>query len=138
MRSLTVLIAATLSEEEEIPELPNDTLRPLCSPGILVAKEIEIGLALKIARLQTLIFLEQEKGEIPDYATISSKGPTVMANYLAVQEDATSNIIMLERLIVGIVRDAFPKEAERFSVRYFLSAERNLLCAEAANGRYLD
>jgi hypothetical protein len=138
MRSLVGLITAVLADEGEISELPTGELYPIDNEGVVVAESIEVTVALKIARLQTLIFREKEKGEMPETSMLPFYGPAAMASFLSVQEDATANIMMLERLIVEVVREAFPRESERFGVRYFLTSQRHLLCAESPQRRTLD
>ena len=145
MRTLLPVIVAVLNGEEDIPELPNDQLQALQNQGQPIPGSVNQKTFQKIARLQTLIFKEQEKAEIPDMKvlrqTCTESGQdfvTVMARSLSVQEDATSNIMMLERLIVEVVREACPVECERFGVRYFADISLRVFFGESPSQRFLD
>jgi len=128
-----------------IPELRSDRLVAYQGKGEPISGSIEIATFLKIARLQTLIVMEQEKAELPELDTLRQvvveKGQnfaTVMSRSLMVQEDATNNVIMLERLIVAIVRDACAEECERFGVRYLADISGRVHFSEAPQGRFMD
>lgn len=145
MRSLLSIIVSVLNGEATIPELPTDKLAAYKDKGTLIPGSIELLVFLKIARLQTLIVMEQDKAELPEMDTlrqvVTESGQdfaTVMARSLTVQEDTTHNIMMLERLIVGLVRDACAEECERFGVRYIADVSGRVHFSEAPQRRFMD
>ena len=145
MRTLLSTIVAVLNGEADMPELPNGQLRAYQNQGQPIPGSVSREALQKVARLQTLIFKEQEKARIPEVDEIQqmcteSKQPfaVVMARSMSVQEDATSNIMMLERLIVEVVRDACPSECDRFGVRYFADISGHIFFGESPQQRFLD
>ncbi|MES2314966.1 MAG: hypothetical protein V4524_03490 [Patescibacteria group bacterium] len=145
MRTLLAVIVAVLNGEENIPELPNDQLQAFQNQGQPIPGSVNGEVFHKIARLQTLIFREQEKAGIPDMEVLKQMCAeshqdfaTVMARSLSVQEDATANIMMLERLIVGVVREACPRECDRFGVRYYADISLRIFFGESPQRRFLD
>ena len=145
MRTLLPVIVSVLNGDENIPELPDDQLLAFQNIGQPIQGVVDQKTFLKIARLQSLIVREQQRAAIPEMATLKQVAaqnrtdfPTFMANALSVQEDATSNIMMLERLIVESVREARPEECERFGVRYFADTSIRVFFAEAPRNRFLD
>ncbi len=145
MRSLLSVIVSVLNNEQNIPELPDDQLVAFQNKGQPITGSINGTAFNQIARLQTLIVQEQEKAQLPEIATLKAIGAesrqdfgSTMASALSVQEDTTQNIIMLERLIVAIVRDACPSESERLGVRYVADISLRIFFAEAPQRRFLD
>ena len=145
MRSLLSIVVSILKSDESIPELPNDELVAFQHHGKPINGTVKLVTLLKIARLQTLIVREQEKAEIPEMESLKAvcaqtgkDFATVMAQSLVVQEDTTSNIIMLERLIVETIRDAYPMECERFGVRYVADVSGRIHFSEAPQRRFMD
>ena len=144
MRTLLPIIVSVLNGDKNIPELPNDQLVAFQNTGQPIQGIVDQNTFLKIARLQSLIVREQRRSGIPEMETLKQVAnqngtdfPTVMANALSVQEDATSNIMMLERLIVESVREARPEECERFGVRYFADVSIRVFFAEAPQNRFM-
>jgi hypothetical protein len=145
MRSLLLIIVSVLNGDETITELPDGQLVAFQDRGKPINGMVDQTVLLKVARLQTLIVKEQEKAEIPEMEALKAlcaqtgkDFATVMAQSMEVQEDATSNIMMLERLIVEIVRDACPAECERFGVRYVADISMRIFFSEAPQGRFMD
>ena len=145
MNSLISIITAVLRGDETISELPGDQLYAFEGTGKPFDFQFSTEAFLKIVRLQTLIFLEQERAGIPSVDAIkqmcSVSGQTfdvVMVRSLQTQEDATRNIIMLERLIVGLVREVCPAECERFGVRYVADISARVCWCQAPDQRFLD
>jgi len=145
MRTLLPIIVSVLNNDENIPELPDDQLVAFQGHGQPIPGPINQIEFNKIARLQTLIIREQEKASIPEMDVLKETCAennldfgNAMAQALSVQEDATSNIMMLERLIVEVVRNACPKECDRFGVRYFADISLRVFFAESPHQRFLD
>lgn len=145
MRSLITVITSVLNSDEDIPGLPSDRLVAFSNCGQPIPGTIDQTSFLKIARLQTLIVQEQEKAEIPGVDALKQAAEqnhqdfaSTMAASLSVKDDATSNTIMLERLIVLIVRDACPAECERFDVRYVADVSMQVFFCEIPQQRFLD
>jgi hypothetical protein len=135
MRSLLSVVIAVLNDEQIIPELPNNKIVAYQNRGQPIAGHVNNSRAfLKVARLQTIIVQEQEKSELPEVIESTSSASAA----LMVQEDATHTIMMLERLIVQIVRDAYPSESERFGVRYVADIGMGIFYTEAPQRRFLD
>jgi hypothetical protein len=145
MRSLLTVVREILNGAEKIPELPEDGLIATNGEGRPISVMMDGATFKKLARLQTLIRHEQKKAEMPDMdvvrQTAEGLGKTVsdiLASSLGVQEDATSDIMMLERLMVAIVRDACPQESERMGVRYLADISYKVHAIEAPTRRFLD
>ncbi len=136
MRSLSLVIRSVLNGDLVIPELPGDKLLAFQECGTPIGSSADSAVLLKVARLQTLIVKEREKGEIPEMKTLKSLAriggglARIKNAAMAVRDDTASNIIMLERLIVEIVRDACPREGERFGVTYSLDSDMRICFSE--------
>jgi hypothetical protein len=143
--SFLTTVMAVLNNQSEIVDLPNDKLNAFTCEGDTLEEKIPLDILLKIAGLQTLIMQTREKVEMPDYETtqqiakeIGVDSITAGANALAVSEDATHRVMMLERLIVEVVRAAFPKECGQFNVRYLARLDQKILRLPAQQLRFLD
>ena len=119
-------LIAILNDQPNIAELPNDKLIAFTHVGVAVQQEISTQLLIKIARLQTLCVRAQEEGEMSDYEgekqIASETGQNIqeaMAKSLGLSEDLTHRLTMLERIIVEVMREAFPSEFEHFDVAYY-------------------
>ena len=131
-------ITAILTDQTDIKSLPNDELRPFESNhGEKTAKDISPFGKRKIARLQTLILHEHERGKMPEHGE-APMDILAMANALGIQEDSTRRIMMMESLITEIVREEIPAETERFDVIYFLKHDWNLYRYPIPERRFLD
>lgn len=145
--TFTETLRAILSDQSEIPKLPEDKLVAF-SEGQSIPTKLPLHILHRLVRLQTLIVQEQQRGEMPDtdvleglgLASEQSEGSKLnsMAKSLSVQEDATKRILMLEQLIVEIVREAVPSECERFDVRYCVNLELDVLWSPNLKRRFLD
>jgi len=138
-------LVAVLSNQAEIAELPNDKLNAFTCEGPTIEGELPKDVFHKIARLQTLIMLSHENARMPDYKTTQQIADetgvdfiTAGANALATSEDATHRVIMLERLIVEVVREAFPKECSYFDVRYLARLDQKIVRLPVQQLRFLD
>ena len=142
MRSFIQIIVATLQEEEEIVELPTPQLIGINDDkAMLLGRDIPPNVMLKLARLQTLKIKEAERGEMPEFDELKAMGGnTIMAmsGSLGILEDSTRRIIMLERLIVEVVREAFPTECDRLDVEYMLHPQKGILFVPTKRQRFLD
>ncbi len=134
-------VLAVLTGQDEISELPSDKLIALTN-GEPIERRLSQEDLHKIIRLQTLIVHEQERGAMFEQGGLPEEDgqdtQNVMAQYLAVQEDATARVIMLERLIVELVREAVPAECERFDVRYSVNLSLEVLRSRVSHHRFLD
>ncbi len=117
----------------------------LLAKGVIVQEQIPGKILLKIARLQTLIVKSREDTRIPSYEIINQIAQatevdflTANANALAISEDSTYRVMMLERLITEIVRENFPKESGQFGCNYFAHPESVLVRVPVQRQRFLD
>lgn len=124
-RSFLTVITDILIDKTKIPELPMDKLNASEKKGPFIEAEIPTKVLLKIARLQTLLYREHQNGTPPDLEEIEkiafetgSDPIQAMNNALKVSRDAKERIEFLERLIIEVVRENFPKEREVFDVSY--------------------
>ncbi len=136
---------AVLNEQVEIACLPDDRLNAFPCEGPIVEGQISGKILLKIVRLQTLIMKSREDTRMPDDETIkqiveeSSSDPMIVcAKALAVSEDSTYRVMMLERLITEIVREHFPKECGQFRYNYFVRPDRKIVRVPIVELRFLD
>lgn len=145
--SFLATLVAVLSDEPTIPDLPDDRLNAVTQVGHVVAGEGVTNLLLKkVARLQTLCVRETQKCAIPDVAdmrtmtsVMSGAFSDTFASAIAVGEDATLRIEMLEQLIVEVVRTAVPSECDYMDVGYHVHESGNLMrCPVLRHGRILD
>ena len=97
----------------------------------VVSLSIPRDLLIKIARLQTLLIREREKGEIPRFESVQQQMEATGQDYLEVasnelisQEESLHNVMMIERLIVLVVREVFPREIDHFECRYFVGFKK--------------
>ncbi|MES3031141.1 MAG: hypothetical protein V4697_01870 [Patescibacteria group bacterium] len=144
---LTGKIVAILSNHPDIPGLPTTELNPV-NHGEPIEKQPSHEIVLQLARLQTLIFREHERGDISPVEKVgamssgneeSSYGATLnsMAQALSTQEDATRIVMMLEQLMVQIVRENIPTEHERLDVRYHVNEEWKVMWSPNPSRRFL-
>ena len=145
MSSLLKTIVSVLLDVSEVPELPMDRLIALPDEGVPVEHTFSTQVFLRIARLQTLLVREAQKGEMPELDEIKQveKGGTkdtaeVMADFLAVQEDAGRRAGMLQQLITEVVRETVPTECERFDVEYFAHPDGRVYHRPLHHHRVLD
>ena len=124
-RSFLTVITDILIDKTEIPELPMNKLIASEKEGSVVEVAIRREVFLKMARLQTLLYREYQNGTPPDLKEIEqiafetgSNPIQAMNNALKVSRDAKERIAFLERLIIEVVRENFPKEREVFDVSY--------------------
>lgn len=145
MRTLITIIAEILNSVENIPDLPPDKLIALQNHGKPIPGNVNNVTLLKIARLQTLIVKEQKKSGMPEIDTLKQTATetggdllSTLATSMDVREDTVLNIVMLERLIVEIVRNACPEECERFGVIYSANISMRVSYHEEPQRRFLD
>lgn len=141
-------IVAILSDQPVIDTLPNDKLNVFDIGKPIGGRRLPMNVLQRLARLQTLIVRAQSMGEMP--ATDVMEGLQdpgertqlsqldAMAAALGIQEDSTRRIMMLERLIVEIVREAVPTECERLDVRYCVNMQLEVLWSPSPRQRFLD
>lgn len=143
--SFLATLMAVLSDQDEIENLPNDKLIASELIGEPLESAVTMPIFLKIARLQTLAFRAHEIGEMPSFDSITQISGTTggdaaktIADSLGVKEDATRRIMMIERLIVEIVREAVPAECERNNVEYFGHLSGVIMRRATNSQRFLD
>lgn len=138
---------AVLSDQPEIDTLPANKLN-VFDMGEPIGMRLPHSILKRIVRLQTLIVREQQKGEMPKVDVMEGlETPaerthfsqlSAMANALGIMEDGTRRIMMIERLIVEIVREAVPTECERLDVRYCVNMQLEVLWSKSPQQRFLD
>ncbi|MDR3558487.1 MAG: hypothetical protein P4L61_03070 [Candidatus Pacebacteria bacterium] len=142
MRSFLQIITAVLQDEPEIAELPTSKLIGINDgKATLLGRDIPQDVMFKLARLQTLKVKEAERGEMPELDELKAIGgdtKVAMASSLGILEDSTRRIIMLERLIVEVVREAFPTECDRLDVEYMLHPQKGIIFVPTKRQRFLD
>ncbi|MDE2041416.1 MAG: hypothetical protein KGI59_03500 [Patescibacteria group bacterium] len=138
-------LTAILNDQREIAELPSDKLIAFEHVGEAVQQQISTQFLLKIARLQTLCVRAHQDGEMPDYEDekqiakeTGQNIQNVMAKSLGLMEDSTHRAIMLERLMVEVVREAFPSECEHFDVAYYAHISGQIMRRPNRHHRFLD
>lgn len=143
--SFLATLLAVLGDQPEIENLPNNQLIASDYEGERLDKESTRPIFHKIARLQTLCFRAYEDAQMSELDTIkeitaTTGGSTaeIMDNALRIQEDATRRIMMLERLIVELVREAIPAEIERLNVEYVAHIDAVLMRRPIQRQRFLD
>ncbi len=121
--SFPSILVAVLSGQPGIAELPK-LIASDCE-GEFLEGEVPWDLLLKIARLQTLCAKAHENTEPNSFEAIKQIAEETNVRFVEagtnsamVNEDATHREMMLERLIVEVVREAFPAECGQFGVRY--------------------
>ncbi len=132
MRPFTTILGEILANRSNISEFCDGELVALPRTGELLEKHLCPSVALQIARLQTLIVQEREKGHSFNQTVAMAEvtGTTLLSSMgrsLALQEDSACRIKMLERLIVEIVRENVPAENEHFGALYSLGIDM-LVC----------
>ena len=139
MRSLITVITDILNSESEIPEIENLALKRPPKDGQTVVGTVDKPLFRKVARLQTLIVKEDEKSEPLSDEQIENEASRTGTHHVVVlgksqfvARDAASNIKMLSRLIVEVIRETCPAECERFEVRYIACSDFRIYAIEAA------
>lgn len=142
--SFPSILVAVLTGQPEITELPNNRLVASDQNGVALEEKIPRDLLFKIARLQTLSAQARKDAEIPSFedakqiAEETGAGFIVTGtNALGVQEDATHRIMMIERLIVEIVREAFPAECGQFDVHYAAHISGRIIRCPTQSRRFL-
>ncbi len=136
MRSFLKILIDVLFGVPEIAELPEEKLIGISSEdGQFLNRPVPEGLILKLARLQTMAINESKKGEIPDN---DSSSPHEGAQFLAIKEDATRRVIMIEQLIVEAVRECFPTEYDRLDVTYFVNQFGQIMYRPVSRQLFLD
>lgn len=143
--SFLTTLMAVLSDQNEIENLPNDKLIASNHESNPIKQVVPTTVLIKIARLQTLAFQAHNKSKMPNCDVIKSIAEVTgsntaqtMADSLGVQEDATRRIIMIERLIVEVVREAIPAECERNDVEYFANTNGLIMRRPINYRRFLD
>lgn len=143
--SFLATLTAVLSGQDEIENLPNDRLIGFDYLGDPVEQTVPMSVFLKLARLQTLSFQAHEKSEMPSYEVVKNvvevtggNAAQTITDSLGVQEDDTRRIMMIERLIVEVVREAIPAECERNDVEYFAHVSGVIMRRPINNRRFLD
>jgi len=142
--SFLFTLLAVLSDEEDILALSHDRLITSYRMGDPAA-EVTKKTLLKLTRLQTLCFQAHETGEMPELnvmeqmASETGSGVAdVMANSLGTQEDMTHRVMMLERLMVEVVREAVPAECDKFEVQYYVCDGGTIMSHPIERRRFLD
>ena len=123
-----------MNDQEDIPGLPEKLMSYSCKGEIVQGSISEVDL-IKIARLRTLMCMEDEKSEIPDQQTICSivcsRTEEAQRDFLVgcinVREDAVNRMMLIEGLIVEIVRKAIPSESEYLKAKYTLTPRMELV-----------
>lgn len=138
-------LLAVLSDEEDIPALPHDRLITSYRMGDPVKAEVTRRILLKLTRLQTLCFQVYETGEMPELDAMKQMASEtgsgiadVRANSLGTQDDMACRIMMLERLMVEVVREAVPAECDKFEVQYYVHADGTIMRRPIERRRFLD
>lgn len=132
--SFPAILAAVLGNQPVIAELPNDNLVAFNCEGNSIDGEVSPALLLKVVRLQTLISQAQEDAEMPSTEAIQQIADETNVEFFVasinashVQEDATHRMMLLERLIVEVVREACPAECGQFDVQYLAHISRKII-----------
>jgi hypothetical protein len=132
--SFLTTVVAVLSDQQQIPELPYDDLLAFRCAGPAIEEEIPLCLLLKVSRLQTLAARVHDNAEMPNLEGLEqiaeeteSDLVTTVSNLGNIQEDSIHRVRWLERLIVEVVREAFPQERERFDVRYIAHIDKKIV-----------
>ena len=129
------MFLAILNDVEDIPGLSNDKLEARdIAEGETVPHSIPALLVTKIARLQTLCFMESEKtspsprkAEPGIESGFDDPAIEIFASECTIEEDGALRIAMIDQTIVELVRHTFPEENEQFGVRYHMHPTRGLL-----------
>lgn len=146
MRSFITILGLVLQNETEITELPASELVAIdINCAVPLGYDVPTDLMIKLARLQTLKYHEQDLCSMPKMESITQQAKEtktsvagIMGHSLATQEDSIHRIIMLERLFTEIVRESFPKECERFDVTYFLHPTKGIMFRPINHRQFLD
>jgi hypothetical protein len=143
--SFLATLLAVLGDQPEIENLPDNQLIASDHEGERLDKVATRPIFRKIARLQTLCFRAHEDARMPELdatkeiaATTGGSTAEIMANALGIQEDSTRRIMMLERLIVELVREAVPAEIERLDVEYVAHVDAVIMRRPIRRQRFLD
>lgn len=127
-------LMAVLNDQQEILQLPNNKLVAYNIDGDPISKEIPISFVLKLARLQTLIDKADEDTPLPSFEETEQIAEatggdfvSAMTNSMFANDDKLLRVMMLKRIIVEVVRDAYPAESEHFDVEYFAHINRSVV-----------
>ena len=127
-----------LNGESKIQALPNDKLIALNVHGESVAGDLTGEQLLKLARLQTLRVNEISAiEESPSFDEVSEMAKQAGVSFveievknMCIRADTPDRIVMLDRLIVEVVRDIFPKEVDVFDVLYSITPTAQIIRRE--------
>lgn len=140
------LLTAILTDVAVIGDLPCNKMIASTRQGVVVAPEVRKRFLLRMARLQTLAQLfEDEEETLGDPSTLEEISKTtkasatsVMDNYTKLSLDSTARVKFIERLIVELVREEYPSEAEYFNCRYFVNVQGAIIRQKEPQARSLD
>ncbi len=130
-------VVAILLNMNEISGLNFDDLIAL-ETGEPIGGKVEGPILMILMRLQTMIVQECEKGSRPEGADeffglepeadeSGAATSIASANALKLYDDTTARVLMLERIITEVIRQAIPTECERFGARYCIAPNGRVL-----------
>jgi len=122
------VLSKVLAGVVEISELPPNRMVAFDNGNSIGKHEVPLEVILMLVRLQTMIVLENEDTYLSDNPGTAEE----MTNALCIREDSLYRINMLRRLMVEIVREAVPKEADRFNVNYFVTLDKQITWCRAS------
>lgn len=122
-----------LANTKNIPELDEVPVFSKVNAD-LVNKEISKDEFVKILRLQTLKSIVRKQGTLPSEAELKEMAiareveyHVVLGQYMAVEEDARMNELMIELFITHLVRHIIPTEANTLGLQYAIDSKSRLV-----------